>query len=529
MNKNVNNTERSAKAIQLKRRLKYGGISVALSAVVIAAVIIGNFIFTSFISKNNLYPDLTNSGLYTLSDEAKEYLSEIKVPITIKFAVPLDTINSDPYFSMVYSTALEFSKASKEDDKDDLIPDIEVEYLDSLKNPAQFEKYKQLTEKWLSSNVVVECRYENGEEESDAALPIVCSFESFFSKSDSDSTIVGYNGERRFLIAFLQLAGIEQPTVVFTTGHGEPIGESPTDDANQYAGFMNMLYDYGFKIKYKDLSREDIDDPDGKCRLLVILDPQRDFLSGDESSLGGISELDKVSDYVNDQGTLMVFLGPTGQDYMNLSHYLAEWGVKVYTKYTIEDSVNALTDKKSFTVVYTTDGYAASAQKNYRNLRTFFRYAAPVEILFTNNDKIESVTSSFITSSSAEAYSSDTDVLHPADLGNASGFNLFTIAIRQKYQNNVRYPSYVLVSGCPEMLKYCGSQAYANRGVMSVLVAKIPLEKVLVDIDYKSFEDYGVPDITAGAVRFWTVILTVVMPIATLAAGVVVVVIRKRR
>lgn len=525
-NNNITNTESSAKKVQLKRRLKYGGLSVALSAVVIAVVIIANVIFTAVIRSNNLYVDLTGSGLFTLSDDAKEYLKQIKAPITIKFAVPLDTIKSNSQLFMVYLTATQFSKASKEDDKNGEIPDITVEYFDSYKYPAQFEKYKQLASnsEWQSSNVIIESTYEEDGEQT--ALPVVYALSSFFTTSDGKT--VGFNGERRFLLAFLQLAGVEQPVVVFTTGHGEPIGSSPSDTNNQYADFTSMIEELGFKIKYSDLAHEDLD---SDCRLIVILDPQRDFISKDLASLEETSELDKVANFVSNHGSIMVFLGPTGYEYTNLSHYLAEWGVKIHTTYTIEDSVNTLSaDNRSFSVVYTTEGLGASVQKNYRNLRTKFQYASPVQILFPEKTETESmnITSSFRTSSSAKAYASDTDVLTPSDIGKADGFDLFVVSSKLKYENNEDYYSYVLSCGCPDMLKYCGSQAYANRGILNVLLTRLSLLKQAVDIDYKSLENYGLTSVTSDAVRGWTIVLAVGMPVVTLAVGVVVAVRRKR-
>lgn len=523
---NKTNTENAAKKVLLKRRLKFGGLSVLLSAVVIAVVIIANVILTSLIRSNNLYTDLTGSGLFTLSEQAKEYLKQVKAPITIKFAVPLDTIKSNSQLFMVYLTATQFSKASTEEDKNDEIPDITVEYFDSYKYPAQFEKYKQLTSsaEWQSSNVIIESTYEEDGEQ--AALPVVYSINSFFTTSDNKT--VGFNGERRFLLAFLQLAGVEQPVVVFTTGHGEPIGTSVSDSANQYVDFMNMFEELGFKVKYSDLAHEDLD-PD--CRLIVILDPQRDFIGKDLSSLDGVSELDKVADFVSGHGSIMVFLGPTGYEYTNLGHYLEEWGVKVQTTYTIEDSVNTLSaDNRSFSVVYTTEGLGASVQQNYRNLRTKFQHASPVQILFSEKSETVSmrITSSFRTSSSAKAYASDTDVLVPSDIGKADGFDLFVVSTKLNYENNEDYTSYVLTCGCPEMLKYCNSQAYANRGILNVLLTRIPLLKIPVDIDYKRLEDYGLTSVTSNAVRGWTIVLAVVMPVVTLGVGTVVVIRRKR-
>ena len=129
--------DNGAKKVQLKRRLKYGGISVLLSAVVIAVVIIANVIITTVIRSNNAYTDLTGSGLFTLSEQAKGYLKQIKAPITIKFAVPLDTIKSNSQLFMVYLAADQFAKASTEEDKNDEIPDITVKYFDSYKFPKK--------------------------------------------------------------------------------------------------------------------------------------------------------------------------------------------------------------------------------------------------------------------------------------------------------------------------------------------------------------------------------------------------------
>lgn len=524
--KNNASTEASAKKVQLKRRLKYGGLSVALSAVVIAVVVIANVVFTSIIRNNNAYTDLTNSQLFTLSDTSKEYLKQIKAPITIKFAVPIDTIKSNSQLFMVYLTATQFADASTKDDKNDEIPDIKVEYFDSFKFPAQFEKYKQLTSgtEWQSSNVIIESTYEEDGEQ--AALPVVYSLNSFFTTSENKT--VGFNGERRFLLAFLQLAGVAQPVVVFTTGHGEPIGTSPKDTNNQYTDFMSMFEELGFRIEYSDLTKTELDKD---CRLIVILDPQRDFIGKELSSLDNVSELDKVSDFVSHHGSIMVFLGPTGYEYTNLSHYLEEWGVKVQTTYTIEDGVNTLSpDNRSFSVVYTTDGLGASVQKNYRNLRTKFQYAAPVQILFDEKSETMSmkISSSFRTSPQARAYASDTDVLAPSDIGKADGFDLFVVSSKLKYENNEDYNSYVLTCGCPEMLKYCNSQAYANRGILNVLLTRIPLLKMPVDVDYKRLENYGLTSVTSNAVRGWTIVLAVVMPVVVLGVGTVIVVRRKR-
>ncbi|MBQ1847374.1 MAG: Gldg family protein [Clostridia bacterium] len=520
--------ENTAKSVSRKRKLKYGALAAALAAVVIALVILGNAMLTSFISNSVRYTDLTNSQIYTISETAKEYLKQIKAPITIKFAVPKDTVASNSQLFMVYVTATQFARLSKDEDKNDEIPDIKVEFFDSYKYPAQFEKYKKLASgEWASTNVIIESTYEN-EDGSEASYPLVYALSAFFSTSSSSgsSTVVGYNGERRFLLAFLQLAGIEQPVVSFTTGHGEPIGASLNDETNEYYAFMSMFEEFGFKIQYVDLSREELD-PD--CRLVIILDPQRDFIGKDLASIDGTSEIDRIAAFVADHGSLMVFCGPTGAEYTNLGQYLEEWGVEIQTKYTVEDKTNAIGNDYTFSVKYTTEGLGASVQKNYRNLRTVFTQAAPVQIIFTEKENNSmNITSSFRTSSDAAAYASETDVLKPADIGTPDGFDLFVVSSKLKYENNEDYYSYVLTCGSPQMLKYVTSPVFANRGILNVLITRIPLLKIPVDLDYKALENYKL-SADDSQVRAWTVVLAAAIPTVVLVAGTVVVVRRKRK
>ena len=56
------------------RRFKYGSMSVAITALVIAAVVILNVIFSILASANGWFIDLTTESLYTLSDTSVELL-----------------------------------------------------------------------------------------------------------------------------------------------------------------------------------------------------------------------------------------------------------------------------------------------------------------------------------------------------------------------------------------------------------------------------------------------------------------------
>ena len=56
------------------RKLRYGGVTAALTALIVAAIILFNVIFTALANKFTWYLDLTPDFLYTLSDACKNLI-----------------------------------------------------------------------------------------------------------------------------------------------------------------------------------------------------------------------------------------------------------------------------------------------------------------------------------------------------------------------------------------------------------------------------------------------------------------------
>ncbi len=503
------------------RRFKYGSLAVAFTACFIAVIILVNAVITSLFTKYGVYSDFTKSSIYTLNEEAEEYLQYINNDIDIKFAVPLDTIKSSSMLNMVYMCALEYQEATK-----DMEHKITVSYFDSYLYPAQFAQYKELVSgDWQSTNVIIETPNN---------VPIVYTVNSFFSSYEGE--IVGFSGDRKFMSAFLQLAGIERPVVCFTVGHGEVKGTQKFDTNGNYAGyelgeddkykdFFTMFADAGFELRWIDLLKEDIP---SECRLLVILDPKTDFYSSEEDDLFAVSELDKVSTYMakENAGSTMIFKGSTGYEFPLLDEFLGDWGLEIDSTKTVKESAeNSISiDGSVFSVQYTTEGLGTSLQKRYRDLRTVFKNASPMRIQPNFETDPNTITSAlFTTSGSASVAGNDGN-------GYQTGkFDLMTLTTKHSYVDGDNMYSYLAACGCPEMLEYVGSPSFANRGVINAIINKLPLKNAIVGWDFKEFENYGLTSITSEAVTAWTVVLAVVMPLCVTVVGCVVVIRRKRR
>ena len=77
----TNQKKASAKAVD-KRNLKYGSLSVTITVIFIALVIILNIIATSLSSVHGWYTDMTASGYYSLSDAFIEEMDKLVYPET---------------------------------------------------------------------------------------------------------------------------------------------------------------------------------------------------------------------------------------------------------------------------------------------------------------------------------------------------------------------------------------------------------------------------------------------------------------
>ena len=114
------------------RKFKYGSVATAFTVAFIAIVVIFNIIFTALAGKYMWYIDMTEEQLFTLSEEAKEIMSDIKSDVNIYFASEPDVLmtgQNSGYMKYIYTTALQLQDEFK---------NVHVECVDVLKNPSFF-------------------------------------------------------------------------------------------------------------------------------------------------------------------------------------------------------------------------------------------------------------------------------------------------------------------------------------------------------------------------------------------------------
>lgn len=557
------------------KKLRYGGVTAVLTALIIAVIIVVNVMFSALSKKFLWYADLTPPELFTLSENCidliengdpvfnsastTEIIDELRAQ---KQAENPDFQNEDLMIRLIFcDTASEWEGSTKRlyvyqtaQQLAVAFPEyIQVETHDILWNPSAVSKYEGISS---TSQVVIEFGTEYR----------VRNLDDFYEyEDDTKQTLWAYNGEKVLTAAILSVTRAESPVAGIVTNHGEQMSED----------LLKTLELAGFQLANIDLSAMPDDTYEGdikdytpipkSCRLLVICNPTSDFLEvGERGDASHLNEIDRLDDFLvgnlsGMKGSLMVFVSSdTRLD--NLEDYLSdEWGVvfnrdeATGTPYRVIDESQSLDYQIGSTIraEYVTEGSGGELSsplwENIANPRPMiFKNAMPLSFspLFTQEGNsangfspygtVRSIYSVFETSESAYA------TVNGIKVAQATAYNplkLMTISMETEQQQEnqlgdyVINGSYVLACGSPEFASrsLLQSTAYGNGAFLEHALRVVGQEVVPVSLTFKIFNDVSMDTVTTADATKYTVILTVLPVVFAMGAGIFVLVRRKNR
>ena len=565
-----------------KRKFRYASTSAALTALIIAAIIVFNIIFSALGSKFLWYVDLTPELVFTLTDECfdliengddtfenssspiemvdkfreenKAYNAENglkkgdagyrdeELMIRIIFCDEIDAIEAEYFRKLVYNTALELEVEFPEY--------IEVVNYNVVRNPSAVSLYKKTANDYIPpSSVIVTCG-------SEYRIFDIRSFYTF--ESTSSDTPWAYNAEKKFAAGILAVTRAESPIACVVNNHGESLPST---------AFVSSLEDAGYEVEYLNLAKEEIPT---NCRLLVVCNPQSDFMVAD--GISPVDEIEKLDKFLDATNSLMVFMSPESPVLSNLEEYLEEWGI-IFDRYTdnvtgitypklISDSSNAAVgDVSGYTIFseYVTEGMGATITDNMRDVQVpppvVFKNAMPITVSplyeLTRNENGEDATKSynyasyyvdgvrrsifdvFTTSSEAVAYANGSIVSRATE---NEPLKLMTVSVEERETQESNYStvnesSYVIACASTEFLSHTllDASSYGNNDVLLSACRAIGQEPVPVGLDPKPFADSTIDTITSKAATTYTVVLTIIPAVIALVVGIVIITRRKNR
>ena len=557
------------------KKFRHGSASVALSALVIAAVILINVGVGVLFSSRLWRLDETSEKIYTLDDSFKDYLQmtfdevnasrEEPVQVDIIFCNDPDMLKGTTSMRYVYYTALALQKA---------FPDtIHVSAVNIWSNPSAVDAYRTNSYSNIyQSNVIIASGSEFR----------VTSIDSYYVTDTDSGDVWAYHGEKKMVQSIMAVTKAESPICGITVNHGEPFASD--EGKARYARLLEVVEDAGYEIVYLDLARDEIPE---NCRLLLTFDPQTDFRS-EYGSADSISEINKLDVFLENAYSYLVFVDADTPELPNLEMFLEEWGISFGRVTDAENAEDVIGNYRvSATSAVNSDGTAVIGEYEPEGLgggvtENMRKYGGSPKVVFGNvmpiyyskgyeqafvladeekgtgaysygsyyrNNHSRAIYDVFRADEDAVAYAVKDGEILKNDAGEAisdtyGSYKLMTLTRENRTvgegqgYTQVNYASYVGAIGSTDFASdsLLASNAYANTDLLLATLRMMGREVVPVGLLFEPMYDATITEyssttqqeyLTATAKTTWTVVLIALPLVVTTTIGCTVLVRRK--
>ena len=502
------------------KRIKHGALSVAFTVIFVAAIVLINVIFNMVLDRFDIAADLTDKAIYSIDDSTAEYLAGIDDSVSIIVTAEENAFeNTYEYFKQVSEITKRFANSN---------PRFTVEYRDLDENPTFYAKYGATL---TMGSIIVESektgRYVIVTQE-DYLSPKYY----FMNPSTGQSTEVSYEeyyyyyqmgygyveyyaaAERSLLSAVMNVTNENPVRVAFLTGYG-------ANDNN--SSFGDLLESNAFTVEALDIANVERIDPD--IDFAVLFAPLYDYDNDD------INKLDVWLDNGGMYGKSLLYVPAAQVDVLpKLNSYLREWGLSLESGYVYQTNTDYGYIASPTYQQFTLEDSDYSSGIDVTTKATQADRMKPITILFEES-------SIYVTAPIISTYSGA--VIAPFDMedwdpSQAESSGTYVIAAesnKTRFEGFDPYRSRVFViSG-----EYFLDQAFLNAS--SINNADIMLSIFNTVSDKADLEisvtpqAFGVAtfEITGSQAQTITIVFAVVIPLLVIAAGVVVIIRRKRR
>lgn len=486
-----------------KDKFKHGSMAVVFTAIFIAIIIVINILVSALTTRfPSMNIDLTLEGLNTLSEDSLDVAKNVENETTIYIIGSEDSIRGDQVYT---NYGLKYSQVANLADRlQEANSKIKVEFIDPDRNPTFISSYPD--DNLTTGKVMVSTEKRNK----------VLSVTDLFS-IQQDSTTGQYNYYSKVdgaLANAIYLVNLDTvPVVAFATGHQEMLSTS-----ENLTSFMALLEDNNFEVKEFNILTEEIPED---ASVVFIGTPTTDYTT---------EEIKKLEAFISDETmassrTLFFTAYPTqGWDSLpNLSAFLEEWGLKPQS--------GVLQETDASRVLTTGDGSASAylfanvtedvLTGTYSNL--VMPLSTPVERLFTANNDI--VTYSVVeTNGTAYVASTEADGVEE----NPETDTHTIVALAQRYMDNLgKITANVVVDGSSMsfLSTFVGNSTFSNKSFTTDFVKTLTgTTDTRIGLSVSQTQTNTL-DIAASAavIQFvGLIVFTILVPVAVLAAGLVI-------
>jgi hypothetical protein len=490
-----------SKKIFGKRNLRYGFVSVCITLVVIAVIVLFNVVLTALFKRFPLDIDLTEDRVFEISDQTKDFLTELDQDVSI-YVLNTESsfISGSPaeYFVQANEVIRRYAQYS---------PRVRLEYVDLIRNP-DFPSRFPGTDAGISDIVIVSGNRTRKVSPRDLFNIQTSYYGSFISSSKAEQTMTS---------ALLGVTSRKSSLAVVIGGHGELNVDAFTELLQ-----MNV---------WEVVSINTITEPiPPEASLLILVSPERDL---------SVEELEGIDSFLEGgKDRIFFYLTSLGQPSLadqsalpNLDAFLAEWGLAAEAGIVFETNSSRIIGDSPFLsfAEYAEDDYSKLAAQ--QELYPVLPQSRPLRLVYEAQRYRR--TKVLIRSSPSAGIRPPDAPLDWAPSPQDLRADIPLLALSSSTRNNVEgdiVSSHVLVCGSaaawnPSIL---GSVNIANSGYFLDLLGRLAGREERLYIQDKTL-GFSNLNITMGQMIVLTLIFVILVPLAVLISGIVVWLRRRHR
>ena len=310
-----NNTSKNKKGFTKARGTRRAAVSILITVLFIAAVVLLNVVVSALSSQHTLSLDVTANSSYQLQEDTVEFLSTLDKDVTIYILEEEDKFesgDSNNYKYYVQANKLIHNIANSSDH-------IELKYIDLTSNPAFTADYPQVD--WTKSHIaLVTC----GDLYRALDLTDLFTFDEEQYSYYGTTVITDQNVEQAIVTAIMNVTTDDKVKVTVLSGQGE----------QDMAPFTKLLENNAYDVETVSLLNGSISED---STFVIIYDPAVDIDENIYTTL---------SDWLKNDGKFghHLFYFPNDQDdvskFPNLNALLADYGMEVMNGYIYENDSN---------------------------------------------------------------------------------------------------------------------------------------------------------------------------------------------
>ena len=385
---------------------------------VVVVILLVNLFVTLLVEKYPIKIDLTTGGLYEISQETKDILSEYDTPVQIYF---------------VGGNAYETSYR-----------DLRIigQVLERYGQHADTVKYTSIN---ADENITFGTKYLSDDMRAiNPGTVIVDAGEKFKILTNSELVNRTSNGaissiriEQKINSALKFVAGDTELNAYVVTGHNEI----------ELSGLNAKLAEDGYAVNSINLSYEEIPD---NTNLIIINSPTVDYTA---------AEIAKLDNYLQNGGRAYINFRYSDRNLPAIFEYLTSWGFGLVDEIAIEPNADNLISQLKLVVAEYAESEITTTLAENKRIIAYAPYAKTIQLLFSENNGIS--TEAILTTSD-EAYSTS-DFEEFKNISSSKTEQIVS-AVAVKRGETRDKDSIVYVSGTTALMEY-PEQALTDSGL----------------------------------------------------------------